>query len=301
MSKIEFNKQKDLVAIIAPASGCLDAHVKLAQGIKLLGDNGLKSIVDERIFSYNSLDFFASSREIRLKIFKQALLNKDIKIIWAFRGGYGCNEFIFDCLDIKPIGNKILIGYSDLTSLHILFNQHYSIASIHGSVLTSLLPSGQGQDIKYIIDVLNGKEIRINLEPIIPSFNNKNIIGKTIGGNLTILCTMLGTKLYPQANEKILILEDINEKSYHIHRHLIHLKNAGIFDDVNAVIFGDFLKGDNLIKSTIEHFCYNHIKEIPSYSAIGIGHGNLNYPIILGNLANISTNQLIIQSQFRLI
>jgi len=298
---IEFNKQKDLVAIIAPASGCSDAHFKLTQGMELLEKNGLKSIVDERVFSYNDLDFFAASKEIRLEIFKQAMLNKNIKIIWAFRGGYGCNEFIFDCLDIKPNGNKILIGYSDLTSCHILFNQHYNIASIHGSVLTSLLPSGPGQDIKYIIDVLSGKEIRIDLEPIISSFNNKDIIGRTIGGNLTILCTMLGTKLHPKIHDKILILEDINEKSYHVHRHLIHLKNAGIFNNLSAVIFGDFLKGDDLVKSTIEHFCYNHIGNIPSYRAVGIGHGNINYPIILGNMANISMNQLIIQSQFRLI
>ena len=298
---IEFNKKKDLVAIIAPASGCSDAHFKLTEGMKLLEENGLKSIVDERVFSYNDLDFFAARKEIRLETFKQAMLNINIKIIWAFRGGYGCNEFIFDCLDIKPNGDKVLIGYSDLTSFHILFNQYYNIASIHGSVLTSLLPRGKGQDIKHIIDVLSGKEIRIALEPIIPNFHNKDIIGRTIGGNLTILCTMLGTKLHPEIHEKILILEDINEKSYHVHRHLMHLKNAGIFNNLNGVIFGDFLKGDDLVRSTIEHFCYNHIGNIPSYSAIGIGHGNINYPIILGNMANISMNQLVIQSQFRLI
>ncbi len=139
MPTIDFNKQKDVVAIIAPSSGCADAHLKLTQGIKLLEDNGLKSIVDERIFAYNDIEFFAASKDIRLDTFKQALLNKEVKIIWAFRRGYGCNEFVFDCLDIKPLGTKILIGYSDLTSLHILFNQHYNIPTIHGSVLTSML------------------------------------------------------------------------------------------------------------------------------------------------------------------
>jgi len=296
---MKFDKQKHLVSIIAPASACGDSEVKLAEGIKLLENYGLKTIVDKRIFSYDSLDFFASSKEIRLETFAKALINENVKIIWAFRGGYGCSEFIDDCLDIKPVGTKILIGYSDLTSFHILFNQHYNMPSIHGSVITSLLPSGQGQDINYIIDVLDGKEMQIDLQPITSHFNN-SIIGKTIGGNLTILCTMIGTKLHPQTNKKILILEDVNEKGYHIHRHLMHLKNAGIFDELNAVIFGDFIKGDHLIDSAIEHFCYNHIKHIPSYKASNIGHGKVNYPIILGNIAKIQANKLIIPSNFSL-
>jgi muramoyltetrapeptide carboxypeptidase len=301
MPTIDFNRQKDVVAIIAPSSGCADAHLKLTKGIKLLEDNGLKSTVDERIFAYNDIEFFAASKEVRLDTFKQALLNEAVKIIWAFRGGYGCNEFIFDCLDIKPLGTKILIGYSDLTSLHILFNQHYNIPTIHGSVLTSMLANGQRQDIKHIINVLNGDEVRLDLEPILPNFDNIDIDGKTIGGNMTVFCTMLGTKLYPKTEKKILVLEDINEKGYYIHRCLIHLKNAGIFDDLNAVIFGDFLNGDHLVKSAIEHFCYNHIQNIPSYRTIGIGHGNINYPVILGNLASINRNKLVIQSQFRLL
>ncbi|CEO17372.1 Murein tetrapeptide carboxypeptidase [Rickettsia monacensis] len=67
--------------------------------------------------------------------------NEQIKIIWAFRGGYGCGEFVEDCFNIKQKGDKILIGYSDITVLHLLLNNHYNIPTIHDSVLTSLLPA----------------------------------------------------------------------------------------------------------------------------------------------------------------
>lgn len=294
---VRFNREKDLVAIIAPASGCADGLLKLQQSVALLAEKGFKVLVEDKILAGCNLPYFAASREIRLKNFQQALLQKDVKIIWAFRGGYGCSELIFECLDLKLAEPKILIGFSDLTCMHVLFNQHYKIPSIHGSGLTSFLNSSQ--DINHVIDVLKGKKTKITLTPL-NSRSTTIISGKTMGGNLTLMCNMLGTKLHPRACKKILILEDIDEKAYNVHRYLVHLKNGGIFDKLSAVIFGDFVNSDENIAPSILDFCQHHIQNIPAYRATGIGHGTINYPLPLGSQGFIKENQLIINSPFNL-
>lgn len=305
---INFNKEKDFIAIIAPASSCDNAVVKLQEIKKKLATQGFNNLlIDDRIFSDETLKFFATKKETRQIIFTEALLDPRVKIIWAFRGGYGCDEFIFDCLDIKPVCPKILIGYSDITSMHLLFNQQYNMKSLHGSVLTSLLPP-HDQELNIIIEVLSGKETFIKLTPANNMITYKKISGATIGGNLTILTTMIGTKLHPKTFGKILIVEDVNEVGYRILRSLIHLKNAGIFDRLNAIIFGDFTVNDKNsnensyknMQSAILYFCKQHIPNIPAYLASGIGHGKVNQAIVMNQQAIIEDNYLKVTSPFSL-
>lgn len=294
-----FNKEKDFIAIIAPASGCPEAFIKLQEIKKKLEIQGFYNLlIDDRIFSNETLKFFSAKKEIRQEIFINALLDPKVKIIWAFRGGYGCDEFIFDCLDIKPVCPKILIGYSDLTSVHLLFNQQYNMKSLHGPVLTSLLPPHY-QELNSIIEVLSGKEACIALKPLNKIITPK-IDGVTIGGNLTILTTMIGTKLHPQTNDKILIVEDVHENGYRILRDLMHLKHAGIFQKLRAIIFGDFTLSDENMESAILYFCENHIAAIPAYQASGIGHGKVNHAIVMNQEAIIEDNYLKVASPFSL-
>lgn len=295
-----FNKEKDFIAIIAPASGCPEAFIKLHEIKKKLVTQGFNNLlIDNRIFSNETLKFFSAKKEIRQAIFTEALLDPKVKIIWAFRGGYGCDEFVFDCLDIKPVCSKILIGYSDLTSVHLLFNQQYHMKSLHGPVLTSLLPP-YDQELNSIIEVLNGKETLIALIPLNKITTPKKIDGVTIGGNLTILTTMIGTKLHPQTSGKILIVEDVHENGYRILRNLMHLKHAGIFHKLRAIIFGDFTLSDENMESAILYFCENHIAAIPAYLASGIGHGKVNHSIVMNQEAIIEDNYLKVASPFSL-
>jgi len=296
---ITFDQNKDLVAIIAPASSCEDAQSMLESAQKLLAANGFKSIVYDNIFTPDELPFFAAPYSTRFEHLKKALSDPKVKIIWAFRGGYSCSELIEDCLKITPSRPKILIGYSDITVLHSMFNQHYKIPSLHASVLTSLL-NNQQHTLPAIISALKGEEIKIPLQPLQNQTTNK-INGQLTGGNLKVLCTMLGTKLQLKTKDKILVLEDVNEKAYQIHRHLVQLKNAGVFSHLKAIIFGDFIKGDDIIWPAIRHFCQNHIPHVPAYQAEGIGHGSNNHPLVLGHKAIIDANHLTGISPFRLI
>jgi muramoyltetrapeptide carboxypeptidase len=300
---ITFNKEKDFISIIAPSSGCLDAENKLKEARMILVKRGFKVLVDDKIFTKafvkDELPFFAAPKTERLRMFKEAMENPEVKIIWAFRGGYGCSEFAQECFDIKMAGDKILIGYSDITILHLLLNQRYNMPSIHGSVLTSLL-SPNNQDIQEIINIIEGKDSKIALTPINKT-NENNIEGKVSGGNLTVLTKMIGTKLHPQTEGKILILEDVNEKGYAIHRNLMQLKNAEIFDNVKAVIFGDFTNSDGNETISIEAFCLDHIPQISTYYALGIGHSQVNHPFIMNHETVIESNYLNFTSPFKVM
>lgn len=296
---ITFDQNNDLVAIIVPASGCEDAQQKLTSAQEKLTAHGFRSIVYDNIFTPCELPFFAAPYQIRFDHLKQALLDPQVKIIWAFRGGHGCGELIEDCLNLTPSHPKILIGYSDITVLHSLFNQYYKIPSLHASVLTSLL-NNQQHCLPSIINVLEGRKIKVSLQPL-QNRTTTEINGQLMGGNLKVLCTMLGTKLQLKAKNKILVLEDVNEKSYQIHRHLVQFKNAGIFAGLKAVIFGDFTKGDDFVEQAIRHFCQNHIPHIPAYKAEGIGHGDNNHPLVLGHKASITGDYLTSTSPFRLL
>lgn len=295
MKKITFNKQKDFISIIAPASSCPDAQDRLDKSIEMLNLQGFKTLVDEKMLVGDELPFFVVPKAERLRMFKEAMENERVKIIWAFRGGYGCSEFIEDCFNIQKKGNKILIGYSDITVLHLLLNGHYDIPTIHGSVLTLFLYP-VNQDVNAILNVLKGKDSKIVLLPI-NKISANPITGKILGGNLIVLSKLIGTSINLKPNN-ISLLEDINEKGYAIHRNLVQLKNAGIFDGIEAIIFGDFTEGDENIELAIKIFCLKHIPNIKTYRAEGIGHGKINQPVIMNHKVVIRGNYLRSSSPF---
>ncbi|XVN40365.1 MAG: LD-carboxypeptidase [Rickettsia endosymbiont of Argas persicus] len=295
MKRIIFNKQHDFISIIAPASSCPNPQDKLNEAVKMLSSQGFKTLVDDKIIAGDELPFFVAPKAERLRMFKEAMENEKVKIIWAFHGGYGCSEFVEDCFNLNKKGDKILIGYSDITVLHILLNSHYDISTIHGSVLTSFLPPNY-QDINSVLDVLKGKDSKIALSPI-NKINDTTIEGKILGGNLTVFTKLIGTSIN-LIKGNILLFEDINERGYAVHRNLVQLKNAGILNNIEAIIFGDFTKGDEYIEPVIKSFCLNHIPHIETYKAEGIGHGTINQPVIMNHKVVISNNCLSFSSPF---
>ena len=301
--EIIFDRSKHKVAIVAPASRFKeDSYNKLEQSVSLLKNHGFQVKYDDNIVSGTDLPYFAAAREIRLNSLRQALLDPEVIIIWGLRGGYGSGEIIFDCLDLPITLPKIFIGFSDLTAMHFLFTQHYNLPGIHGSVLSSLIDKQSGM-MGELLNVLSGTEIKIKLTDMIPSasLKQKEIKAPIMGGNLTLICNMIGTKLSPNFGSKIIFIEDVNDEGYKVHRNLLHMKNAGLFDQVKAVIFGDFSLSDNNLEPSILSFCKHHIPHIPSFRAKGIGHEDINHPVVEGANVKIIDNILTVPSPFKLI
>ena len=294
---MKFDLSKDLIGIIAPASKIKNVEEKLEVVCKILAANGFKYIVADRIFEKEALPFFAASYANRVSGLKEMLENPEIKIVLPIMGGYGCTEIIFEFLNAKLETPKTLIGFSDITALHVLFNQQFKVPTIHGAVYS---PFFDIDSSSAIIDILKGEDIKFVLKPINNSTSKGEISGKMMGGNLTVFCNMIGTPLAPKTKGKILVFEDVNEKAYQVHRHLVHLKNAKLFDKVKAVIFGDFTKSDEHVEAALENFCKFHIPHIPTFKLENIGHGKVNTPFILGHKASIIGNDFKQESPFSL-
>ena len=284
--KPEYLTKGDTIAIVAP-SGVLknyDNYINKAK--ELLKSWGLNVIVGKNVF--NDDGHFAGTDNERTLDFQNALDDKSIKGIWCARGGYGAVRVIdnlnFEKYKLEP---KWIIGYSDITvihnELHILNSE-----SIHAIMCKSLneLDIDNSESVSLLKKTLFGEKISYKIKT-----NSYNIEGSTsgklVGGNLTLLHCMLGSKSSINTEGKILFIEDLGEYLYHIDRMLYSLKRAGYFDNLNGLIVGDFTDlrknttpfGRNLKELILEIVSDYNIPVLFDFPA---GHGKENFPLILG-------------------
>tara|TARA_Y100001933_G_scaffold77370_1_gene78587 strand:- start:283 stop:1284 length:1002 start_codon:yes stop_codon:yes gene_type:complete len=284
--KPEYLTKGDTIAIVAP-SGVLknyDNYINKAK--ELLKSWGLNVVVGKNVF--NDDGHFAGTDNERTLDFQNALDDKSIKGIWCARGGYGAVRVIdnlnFEKYKLEP---KWIIGYSDITAihneLHILNSE-----SIHAIMCKSLneLDIDNSESVSLLKKTLFGEKISYIIKT-----NSYNIEGSTsgklVGGNLTLLHCMLGSKSSINTEGKILFIEDLGEYLYHIDRMLYSLKRAGYFDNLNGLIVGDFTDlrknttpfGRNLKELILEIVSDYNIPVLFDFPA---GHGKENFPLILG-------------------
>jgi muramoyltetrapeptide carboxypeptidase len=182
---------------------------------------------------------FAASEEVRLLDMQMALDAAEIKAIFFCRGGYGAVQ-ILDKLDFSAFLKqpKWLIGFSDITYLHAHINRNFGIETLHAAMLFGWHTAGKA-DLESLREALFGTNNTLafgNLE------NHKisEVEGELIGGNLSILHTVIGTVSDIDTEGKILVVEDVFENLTSIERMLYALKRSGKFEKIKAVLFGDF-------------------------------------------------------------
>jgi len=236
----------DIVDIVAPSSASDKRGLK--QAVDFIKSIGLVPRFQRGIFGADLL--CANSDEKRFLHLKTAINAKDSKVIWCLRGGYGSARLLPMLDKLKsPKFTKLLIGYSDITHLHMFFNYKWKWPSLHASMLEEL---GGGQSTKKELNdlrsILFGKKEKVvfkNLKPLNKQARAKKTIhSKITGGNLTILMASFGTPYQAHAKSQILMLEDIGERGYRVDRMLVQLKQADYFKGIRALIFGDFVGGE---------------------------------------------------------
>ena len=215
----------------------------------------------------------------RVQHFNALIHNPNIKAIWNIRGGYGSAEIVdlvdWDTLIAQP---KWLIGFSDFTTF-LCHGVQKGIATLHAPMpisFASTLPDA----LAATFDVLRGKEDALHC--ILP----KTISGQIIAGNLSVISSILGTSSLPSLDDCVLIIEDLDEYHYHLDRMLLALRRRGAFNNLRAVVLGEFsdihdhdiLWGPDVRHSLRKHF---EEEEVPVYEHPIIGHGKENWPIIL--------------------
>lgn len=282
-----FLKKGDLVFITSPAYTAQKQMVEA--GLKVLNDWGLNIETGESVTSI--LGPFAGSDEIRFADFQRALDRHEFKAILCTRGGYGITRYIdqlnWDGFAQNP---KWLIGFSDVTALHLALQQP-GFTSIHGPMLVHLAQPNNELAVTYLHDILFGKSNSLSYEIRIERGDFTHPIeGELVGGNLCLLVNSLATISEISTVGKILFLEEVGERFYKIDRMLQHLFRAGKLADLKAVVLGQFTdcEADNFPFSISEMLSQKIGTQVPVFSGLQSGHGTPNFPLIHGAQAQIT-------------
>jgi len=280
-------KNNDTIAIIAPA-GFIKQKEAVDRAISLLQSWGFNVVLGKYLFARHK--HFAGTDTQRLEDFQTFLDDTTVKAIWCARGGYGSIRIIdklnFDVFRKYP---KYIIGYSDIGIFHqAVYN--LKIPSIHSFMPTSLETINTAKDaVKNFKNSLIGNPVRYNI-----NYNPYNKTGKTkgkiIGGNLSILQSLAGTKFGINDQGYILFVEEIGEYKYHIDRMLQSLKLHHYFKNCIGLIIGSFTKiskNDPAFGESVEEIILHVTKDydFPICFNFPSGHITNNHPIIFGKQA----------------
>ena len=275
----------DMVMIVAPA-GIVRDSVGVKNGIDLLKKWGLKVKLGKNLFNQHFR--FAGTDEERLADFQEALDDDNVKAIWCARGGYGAIR-ILDDLDFTKFKQnpKWIIGFSDITAFH---NEVHimGIETMHGIMPLTYKPDSkeQRQALKSLKRAFFGKRVKYRVAE--SDFNREGTTeGEVVGGNLSLVYSMLGSKSQIDANGKILFLEEVGEALYHIDRMMISLKRAGYFENCKGLIIGgmsDRKTDASEFGMTYEEIILDAVKEydFPVAFDFPAGHITDNRTLILG-------------------
>ena len=287
-------KTGDTVAIVAPSGILKNRTDEVQQAQALLKRWGLHSVVGKHVFS--EADHFAGTDDERCEDLQEALDNPKISAIWCARGGYGTVR-ILDKLDYSKFKQnpKWLIGYSDITALQ---NQIHNegVESLHAIMCVSL-PKDESEieaSISTLKNTLFGNPLSYTLKG--SSYNKTGTTsGQLVGGNLTMLQTMLGSKTSIDTFGKILFIEEIGEYKYHIDRMLQSLKRAGYFDNCKGVIVGDMTKlrtNTTLWGTSVEQLILDALADydFPIAFNMPAGHEKDNRALILGRTVQLTVD-----------
>jgi muramoyltetrapeptide carboxypeptidase len=289
-------KTGDRIGIISTARKI--TKQELTPSINILKEWGLDIVFGKNLFKSDNQ--FSGNVYQRKEDLQNMIEDQTIKVILCARGGYGTVQII-DQIDFTPLikNPKWIIGYSDVTVLHSHLNK-LGLASIHAT-----MPINFNNNTKESLESLRG--VLFNSENKILTKShvlNKygSVEAEVVGGNLSILYSLIGSTSQINTKNKILFIEDLDEYIYHIDRMIISLKRSGLLINLKGMIIGSFIGIlDNEIPfgKNIKNIILEHTKEYdyPICFDFPSGHIDNNMSILFGvnSVLDISENHVILQ------
>lgn len=286
----------DTVGIVAPASATFQS-VDVTIARESLEGLGLKVKIGEHVLARHG--YLSGTDKERAADINRFFKDDGIRAVLPIRGGWGSSRVLphldFDEIRRNP---KVVLGYSDITALHLAIHAKTGLVTFHG-------PNGMGRWDTWSIEYL--KRVLFNAEAVTfenpQALSDRNALaqtenrvqtitpgtasGRLIGGNLTVMTTILGSPYVPSADGAILFLEDVGEDLYRIDRMFTQLKLAGILDRIRGFVFGTCAEcgpGEGFASLTLEEIFADHIKplRIPAWFGAMIGHQTPQWTLPVG-------------------
>jgi muramoyltetrapeptide carboxypeptidase len=293
----------DKVALIAPA-GAIYEKESLEIATENLKALGLEVVLGQ--YAANKNGYLAGTDAERVADLHAAFADKTVKAALALRGGWGCGRLLplidWELLRQNP---KIFAGFSDVTTLLNAIYAKTGLVTYHSPMATSVW---NNFSVEYFKKILFDNELLtwsnpqqkgdalVQLQDRITTIKAGEAIGEMVGGNLTVLCSLLGSEYLPDFAGKILFLEEVNEEIYRVDRLFCQLALAGILDKVAGVVLGKFTNcghGDRFSSLTLVEVFENYLLplHIPVFAGSMIGHIPNKFTIPVGIQAKINANQ----------
>ena len=242
---------------------------------------------------YEAWRYLAGSDARRAEELRGALTDSRARAVFCARGGYGSMRLL-PALDLAGMGDTALVGFSDITALHLPL-QGLGRVTIHGPVVTHL--GKQPPEVQqYLFQLLESPEPPPPLQGK-AHFVRGVVEGPLFGGNLSVLTCLLGTPYMPSLEGAILLLEDVGERPYRLDRLWTHLRLAGVFERVRGIVLGDFTDcevkdapygSEDVLRSLAEE------TGLPCAAGFPIGHGVPNYPVALGTRVRLDAGAALL-------
>lgn len=278
-------KKGDCIGIVAPA-GFMPSE-KMQTCIDILEDWGYRVKLGATTNSA-SLNYFSGTDDERLRDLQGMLDDPEVNAVLCARGGYGVSRII-DRLSFRRFRKhpKWVIGFSDITVLHAHLYANYKIASLHAPMAAAFNDGGfHTPYVQSLKAALEG--VPASYECAVHELNNPGTAeGLLVGGNLTLLAHLVGTRSDFKTKNKILFLEDVGEYLYNVDRMLLQLKRAGKLDKLAGLIIGGFTDNKDTERpfgKSVYQIIYDHVREYeyPICYNFPVSHEKENYALKVG-------------------
>ena len=277
-------RKGDTIGIVCP-SGFMPAD-KAQTCINVLQEWGYQVKIGKTLG--HQFHYFSGTDQERLEDLQQMLDDTSVKAILCGRGGYGMSRII-DLLDFRVFKKnpKWVIGYSDITLLHGHLYAQLKTASLH-SPMAAAFNDGEFENeyIQSLRKILKGSSYKYR-SAAHPLNQFGTASGELVGGNLSLLAHMTGSRSAFNFNKKILFIEDIGEYIYNIDRMMIQLERSGALQNLSGLIIGGFTDmKDTVIPfgSSITEVIHARVKKYkyPICFDFPVSHSRENYPLKVG-------------------
>jgi muramoyltetrapeptide carboxypeptidase len=290
----------DAVMFVAPA-GIADKG-KVARCAKQLEKMGFTVLIPDNLYRRDG--YLAGTDEERARELNAAIRNPKVRAIFPCRGGYGVTR-ILDRLDYAALRKnpKIVIGFSDITGLHLAIAAKARVITFHSPMPQSSLWREDG-DYAFTASSFwrivaaqsyQGRE-KAGFEVALPRGGPKptalvrgKATGRLVGGNLSLICATLGTPYAIDAKGNILLVEDTGEAPYRIDRMFSQLRLAGVLDSAAGILLGSFDRADpKEVERIARDYCAR--LKVPVLLNVPVGHTALNATLPHGGLVEIDAD-----------
>jgi muramoyltetrapeptide carboxypeptidase len=301
-------KEKNTIGLIAPAG--FIKQEELDESIKNIESLGFNVLIGEHILE--RMGYFSGSDKMRAEEVNKMFANQTVSGIICARGGYGCNR-ILPFLDYTSIKNnpKPLIGYSDITSLICAIFHRTGLIGFHGPVGVSTY---NAFSVKNFRDVLmepkdelilwSAEENSNKSEYQVIPIRSGEAVGELVGGNLSVIVSLIGTEFDIETKNKIIFLEEVGEEPYRIDRMLTQMIQAGKFKSAAGIALGVFSKCEpkpdqsGITNSfSLPEVLYDRLFDlgIPVVYGLSFGHITNKFTLPCGIKARLDVDKKLIQ------